>query len=52
MLKSICAGFGYLALSGLTTEAAAPYQSPLLPKAPHFTPRAKRVIFLAMQGGP
>ena len=52
MLKAICAGFGYLALSGLTTEAAAPYQSPLLPKAPHFTPRAKRVIFLAMQGGP
>ena len=52
MLKSICAGFGYLALSGLTTEAAAPYQSPLLPKAPHFPARAKRVIFLAMQGGP
>ena len=52
MLRTICAGFGYLALSGLTTEAAAPYQNPLLPKAPHFPPRAKRVIFLAMQGGP
>mgnify|MGYP001797199031 CR=1 FL=1 len=52
MLKSMCAGFGYLAFSGLATGAAAPYQSPLLPKPPHFTPRARRIIFLAMQGGP
>ncbi len=52
MLKSVSAGFGYLAFAGLAAEAAAPYQSPLLPKAPHFTPKAKRVIFLAMQGGP
>src|SRR2546423_1510172 len=28
------------------------YQSPLWPKAPHFPARAKRVIFLFMQGGP
>jgi hypothetical protein len=28
------------------------YHSPLAPKAPHFAPRAKRVIFLFMQGGP
>ena len=26
--------------------------SPLAPKTPHFTPRAKRVIFMFMQGGP
>jgi hypothetical protein len=52
MLKSVSAGFGYLAFAGLSAHAAAPYQSPLLPKAPHFTPKAKRVIFLAMQGGP
>jgi hypothetical protein len=52
MLRTFCAGFGYLAFASLSAEAAAPYQSPLLPKAPHFTPRAKRVIFLAMQGGP
>jgi hypothetical protein len=51
-LKTFCAGFGYLAFAGLSSEAAAPYQSPLTPKAPHFPARAKRVIFLAMQGGP
>jgi hypothetical protein len=52
MLRTFCAGFGYVAFAGLAAEAAAPYRSPLLPKTPHFTPRAKRVIFLAMQGGP
>ena len=52
LLKSVSAGFGYLAFAGLSAQAAAPYQSPTLPKAPHFTPRAKRVILLAMQGGP
>ena len=51
MLKSVSAGFGYLAFAGLSTQAAG-YQSPTLPKAPHFAARAKRVIFLAMQGGP
>ena len=52
MLKSVSAGFGYIAFAGLSAQAATGYQSPLLPKAPHFTPRAKRVILLAMQGGP
>jgi hypothetical protein len=52
LLKSVSAGFGWLAFAGLSAQAAAPYQSPLLPRAPHFTPRARRVIFLAMQGGP
>ena len=52
MLKSVSAGFGYLAFAGLSAQAAAGYQSPSLPKAPHFPARAKRVIFLAMQGGP
>jgi hypothetical protein len=52
MLKSASAGFGYLAFAGLSAQAAAPYQSPLLPKAPHFAARAKRVLFLCMQGGP
>lgn len=43
-------GFGALALAGLaTTEATA--ANPLAPKAPHLVPRAKRVIFLFMQGG-
>ena len=52
MLKSVSAGFGYLAFAGLSATAAAPYQNPLLAKAPHFPARAKRVIFLSMQGGP
>ncbi|MFN7889502.1 MAG: DUF1501 domain-containing protein, partial [Pirellula sp.] len=54
LLRSASAGFGYLAFSGLSTlhaeETAA--ANPLAPKAPHFKPRAKRVIFLCMQGGP
>ncbi|MCA9176036.1 MAG: DUF1501 domain-containing protein [Planctomycetales bacterium] len=53
MLQSTSCGFGFLAFSALAAEAAAKdYQSPLAPKAPHFQPRAKRVIFLCMRGGP
>ncbi len=62
MLQTSAAGFGYLALASLLGEeaaAAAKAQSPmpsapgpLAPKMPHFTPRAKRVIFLFMKGGP
>ena len=53
MLQATTAGFGYLAFSGLTAEAAqATPASPLLPKKPHFAPKAKRVIFLCMRGGP
>jgi len=55
-LQSLACGFGWLAWSGLAARAAVaapvPSLSPLAPKAPHLTPRAKRVIFLFMQGGP
>src|SRR4051794_3858048 len=52
-LKSVACGFGYLALTGLTTERlVAGSANPLAPKTPHFKPRAKRVIFIFMQGGP
>jgi hypothetical protein len=51
-LKSISAGFGYLAFAGLSTEASADFQNPLAPKTPHHTAKAKRVIFLCMRGGP
>ncbi len=53
-------GFGMLALSALLGEearaagaasASAP-GNPLAPRRPHFAPRAKRVIFLFMSGGP
>ena len=50
-LRSVPCGFGYLAFAGLAAQAAAA-DKPLAPKQPHFTPRAKRVIFLCMSGGP
>jgi hypothetical protein len=40
-----------LALAGLCQQASAS-ESPLAPKLPHFAPKAKRVIFLCMRGGP
>ncbi|MGE3803701.1 MAG: DUF1501 domain-containing protein [Gemmataceae bacterium] len=52
MLKTTSAGFGYMALAGLCSEASAAYENPLTPKPPHITPRAKRVIFLCMRGAP
>ena len=51
-LQAMSTGFGYLAFSGLSTMAAQSYRNPLGPKSPHFTPRAKRVIFACMRGGP
>jgi hypothetical protein len=63
MLKKLTTGFGYMAFAGLATQAAlaekavqaasgAGEKSLLLPKKPHFPPRAKRVIFLGMEGAP
>lgn len=53
MLQTASAGFGFLAFAGLSTQAAESESSnPLAPKQPHFPPKAKRVIFLCMQGGP
>jgi hypothetical protein len=51
LLRTASCGFGYLALAGLASQAAAE-ESPLAPKSPHFKPRAKRVIFMFMQGAP
>ena len=55
-LKSLASGFGYLAFAGLAQEAVARAggkpDSELTPKSTHFAPRAKRVIFLCMNGGP
>ena len=57
-LRRAACGFGYLALAGLANPvasqraaAAASSANPLAPKPVHFPPRAKRVIFLFMQGG-
>ena len=48
-------GLGGIALSWLLARdgrAAAPATNPLAAKPPHFEPKAKRVIFLFMVGGP
>src|SRR5262245_47958928 len=62
ILRRIGGGFGALGLSSVFAEAgfvsaspaapAAAASNPLAPKAPHFAARAKRVIFLFMNGGP
>jgi Protein of unknown function (DUF1501) len=61
VLCRIGGGFGALGLAGVLADAgltaAAPAQSaaavnPLAPKSPHFAPRARRIIFLFMNGGP
>ncbi|MCS7023341.1 MAG: DUF1501 domain-containing protein [Bryobacteraceae bacterium] len=51
LLQSWGCGFGYLAFASLAS-AASNYRSPLAPRQPHFPARAKRVIFLFMQGAP
>src|SRR5262249_11989596 len=51
-LRSVACGFGYLALAGLVQSRAAAATNPLLPRPPHLPPRARRVIFIFMQGGP
>ena len=53
-------GFGAIALSWLLEQnralgaptSAAPRRYDLKPKAPHFPPKAKRVIFIYISGGP
>jgi len=44
-------GFGSLALAGLATRQATAAPDPLAAKEPHHKAKAKRVIFLFMQGG-
>ena len=57
ILRSAGAGFGHLALAGLLGEAAlkaatgdSVAMKPLSPKPPHFNAKAKRIIFLFMEG--
>lgn len=52
LLKSAGAGFGYLALQALLGAEQQAAAGPLAPKPPHFAPRAKRIVFLFMKGGP
>jgi hypothetical protein len=55
ILRSAGAGFGYLALTGLLGQESARAADkgapgPLAPRPPHFPAKAKRIIFLFMQG--
>ena len=59
MLQQSALGFGNLALASLLANQSTAAEKatvrrldPLAATAPHFTPRAKRVIFLFMKGGP
>ena len=51
-------GLGNIALGGLlsngklTASNVLRVENPLAPKAPHFTPKVKRVIYLFMAGAP
>ncbi|MDG2391330.1 MAG: DUF1501 domain-containing protein [Planctomycetaceae bacterium] len=51
LLKSAACGFGSLAFSGLAS-AETTSDHPLIAKQPLFPAKAKRVIFIFMQGGP
>lgn len=63
VLQNAGAGFGYLALAGMLGQSGSVAHgneptvppnmavvNPLAPKAPHFPVKAKRIIFLFMQG--
>ncbi|MGI8605399.1 MAG: DUF1501 domain-containing protein [Verrucomicrobiales bacterium] len=58
MLRSSAGGFGHLVLSalaartGLAAASPTPNESPLAARSPQFLPRAKRILFLFMWGGP
>jgi hypothetical protein len=47
-LKSLACGFGYLALADMLHASG----NPLAARQPHHAPKARRVIFIFMQGGP
>ena len=61
-LKKAGAGFGMLALADLLEADAAlanpienqesKFKNPLSPRPPHFAPKAKRIIWLFMEGAP
>src|SRR5712691_4372575 len=50
MLQRMCTGFGVVGLAGLLGPEALAAAS--AERRPHFAPRAKRVIFLFLNGGP
>jgi hypothetical protein len=54
LLKNAAGGFGGIALASMLAEqarAAGAVEDPFAPKKPHMAPRAKRVIFIFLNGG-
>src|SRR5687767_14521731 len=51
-LTSLLSDDGFLARQAAAADGASKYVNPLAPKDPHFTPKARSVIFLFMYGGP
>ena len=56
ILRTMGTGFGMAGLAGVLhaspTDATKALPAPMAPKAPHFAPTAKHVIFLFLNGGP
>ena len=51
-LRKAGSGFGAVGLASLLSNEARADVGGLAPKAPHFAPKAKQVIFLFLNGGP
>lgn len=51
MLGKMCAGFGMVGLAGLLGSKVCGAEAGSV-RGPHFAPRAKRLVFLFMNGGP
>eukprot|EP01031_Cornospumella_fuschlensis_P004963 gene4963-6204_t len=51
-LRNAACGFGGIALNAMLADLARATSSPLASRMPQYSPKAKRVIFLFMAGGP
>jgi hypothetical protein len=51
-LSSVLGDAGLFAAAPVANAPGSPATNPLAPKAPHFAAKAKRIIFLFMNGGP
>ena len=52
VLEIMGAGFGMAGFAGVAGAETSADPDPLLPKAPHFPAKARRVIYLFLNGGP
>ena len=51
-LTSLLEQDGFFGRQSVAADGITPWKNPLAPRPPHFEPKAKRVIFLYMYGGP